>query len=308
MKSRNKDGKLKSDAIQKHEEHLSLSIKQRSDYQTRCKNSQSIVENANITDIPNNVIPNSLVGEITYSLDFAQQISYPNNPEQAGELFFKVPRKCLLFGIVNEGLQKQVTYVIDEAVDCGKGSNVVISYLHHYLSCHSVGESDLSLQADNCAGQNKNNYMIVYLIWRVLKGYHRRVNYNFMIAGHTKFTPDRCFGLIKKKYRSLFCSSVFDVAAAINESSIINQAEICGLPDGRTLVDVYDWKAYFRNTFKPIDHLLSFHRYEIFSETPGVVVCRKYVDSDPIQNMVLKKDGFLGFPEKLSPKGLSYDR
>ena len=55
MKSRNKDEKLKSDAIQKHEEHLSLSIKQRSDYQTRCKNSQSIVENANITDIPNNV-------------------------------------------------------------------------------------------------------------------------------------------------------------------------------------------------------------------------------------------------------------
>ena len=109
LKSRNKDEKLKSDAIQKHEEHLSLSIKQRSDYQTRCKNSQSIVENANITDIPNNVIPNSLVGEITYSLDFAQQISYPNNPDQAGELFFKVPRKCLLFGIVNEGLQKQVT-------------------------------------------------------------------------------------------------------------------------------------------------------------------------------------------------------
>ena len=108
----------------------------------------------------------------------------------------------------------------------------------------------------------------------------------------------------KKKYCSLFCSSVFDVAAAINESSTINQAEICGLPDGRTLVDVYD----FRNTFKPIDYLLSFHRYEIFSETPGVVVCRKYVDSDPIQNMVLKKDGFLGFPEKLSPKGLSYDR
>ena len=141
-----------------------------------------------------------------------------------------------------------------------------------------------------------------------MKGYNRKVNYNFLIAGHTNFTPDRCFGLIKKKNRSLFCSSLFDVAAAINESSTVNQAEICGLPDGRALVDVHDWKAYFRNTFKPIDHLLSFHWYEIFSETPGVVVCRQYVDSDPIQNVVLKKDGFLGFPAKLNPKGLSYDR
>ena len=145
--------KNKSDPIQKHEEHLSLSIKRRSDYQTRCKNLPGIVENAIITDIPNNVIPNSLVGEITYSFEFAQEILYPNNPDQIGELFFKVPRKCLLFGVINEGLQKQATYVIDEAVDCGKRSNVVISYLHHYLSCHSVGESDLSLQADNCTGK-----------------------------------------------------------------------------------------------------------------------------------------------------------
>ena len=196
MKSRNKDEKIKSDAIRKHKEHFSA--KQRSDYQTRCRNSQSTVEIDNITDVPNNVIPNSLVGEITYSFDFAQQTSYPNNPDLAGELFFKLPRKCLLFGVVNEGLQKQVIFVIDEAADCGKGSNVVTSYLHHYLSSHSVGESDLSLQADNCTGQNKNNYMLVYLIWRVLKGYNRTVNYNFMIAGHTKFTPDRCFGLIKK--------------------------------------------------------------------------------------------------------------
>ena len=142
-----------------------------------------------------------------------------------GSFFSKCLENVFCLELSMRGCRNK-SHVIDEAVDCGKGSNVVISYLHHYLSCHSVGESDLSLQADNCAGQNKNNYMLVYLIWRVLKGYHRRVNYNFMIAGHTKFTPDRCFGLIKKKYRSLFCSSVFDVAAAINESSTINQAEI----------------------------------------------------------------------------------
>lgn len=38
---------------------------------------------------------------------------------------------------------------------------------------------------------------------------------------------------------------VFDVTTAINESSTVNQVEICGLPDYGTLVDVYDWKEYF---------------------------------------------------------------
>ena len=43
--------------------------------------------------------------------------------------FFKVLCKAALFGISNKGLEQQVTCVINEAVDCYKGSNVVITYL-----------------------------------------------------------------------------------------------------------------------------------------------------------------------------------
>ena len=75
---------------------------------------------------------------------------------------------------------------------------------------------------------------------------------------------------------------MFDVAAAINESSTVNQAEIYGLSDGQTLVDLYDWKAYVCNTFKPIDSPLLFRQYETFSKTSGAIVCRQYVDSDLI--------------------------
>ena len=57
--------------------------------------------------------------------------------------------------------------------------------------------------------------MFVYLIWQVLKGYNWRENYDFMIAGHTKFTPDWSFGWTKK---ILLYYVLFDVTAAINES------------------------------------------------------------------------------------------
>ena len=85
-------------------------------------------------------------------------VHYPNNSDQVGCLYFKVPRKCSLFGVAHEGLGTQVTYLIDEIVDCGKGSNAVISYIHDYLNKHSFGVINLSLQAGNCSGQNKKHF------------------------------------------------------------------------------------------------------------------------------------------------------
>lgn len=105
----NKDEKVKSYAIQKHKIHLIFSLKQCSDCQICRKNSQSIVSNANITEILHSVIPNFTETEITCLFYFAQEISYPNNPDHTRELFFNVLRKGLMFEVANEGLQKQVT-------------------------------------------------------------------------------------------------------------------------------------------------------------------------------------------------------
>ncbi len=53
-----------------------------------------------------------------------------------------------------------VNYLIDESVDCGKGSNTVVSLLHHYLSKYGSGANHLVAYADNCIGQNKNNIVM----------------------------------------------------------------------------------------------------------------------------------------------------
>ena len=55
---------------------------------------------------------------------------------------------------------KQVNYLIDEAVDTGKGSNTVVSLLHHNLSKYGLGAQHLVANADNCIGQNKNNIVV----------------------------------------------------------------------------------------------------------------------------------------------------
>ncbi len=53
-----------------------------------------------------------------------------------------------------------MNYLVDEAVDTGKGGNTVASLLHHFFEVHGLGERKAHLHADNCVGQNKNNYVM----------------------------------------------------------------------------------------------------------------------------------------------------
>ena len=110
-------------------------------------------------------------------------------------------RKCGIFGVSCEATSTQVNYLIDEADDVGKGANATISLLRHYLQIHGLKEKHLCLHADNCVGQNKNNMVVQYLVWRVIAGLNETVEHSFMLVGHTKFAPDRFFGLLKRLYR-----------------------------------------------------------------------------------------------------------
>ena len=50
-------------------------------------------------------------------------------------------------------------------------------------------------------GQNKNKYVIGYLLWRFMIGLHRAIDLHMQIPGQTKCHVDAGFAQIKKKYR-----------------------------------------------------------------------------------------------------------
>ena len=104
LKARNKSDDEKSKVIETHLKHLRKAKVQRQDYQRRCALSKDNVSNYELDQ-------SSLDFSVTYSFDFAQQVSYPNNPDQPGDIFFKVPRKASLFGVSNEGLEQQVLFL-----------------------------------------------------------------------------------------------------------------------------------------------------------------------------------------------------
>lgn len=76
-----------------------------------------------------------------------------------------------------------VIFLLDEATVVSQGANCVMSLLDYFFDNYGVKEARLHLHADNCTGQNKNNAMVQYLLWRVITGKHQSITLSFMLAG-----------------------------------------------------------------------------------------------------------------------------
>ena len=152
----NCDEENKTATLQRQQAHLLHVKEERAMYKKQVADAKLVVANGNMKLGRNN--PCSKHGVMHYSFDFAQQVHYPSNPLQPGPMYFMTPRKCGIFGVCCEGIPQQVNYLIDEGMTSTKGSNAVISYLHHFFETYGLGEEVLSLHCDNCSGQNKNRY------------------------------------------------------------------------------------------------------------------------------------------------------
>ena len=249
-----------------------------------------------------------------YSFDFAQQVHYPYDSQQTGPEYFKTARKCGLFGVCNDGEKKQVLYLIDEAENPGKGADCVISLVHHYLESHGSGEEAAYLHADNCTGQNKNNAFVQYLTWRTLTGQHDSMLLSFMLVGHTKFSPDRFFGLFKKAFRRSSVSTMIEIAGVAERCTNTGQVipQVVRSTDGVVLVKFYKWTEYLNKYFRAVPNILSYHQFSVSADNLGVVKVRQYSDSTPIDVNIFKSGitqfTIAGFPAQLLPPGLDINR
>lgn len=271
FRSANLPDEVKSEKVQRQEQHLSVVQKERSLYNSIVQDAKKTVKEKNIVDLsPSSDLANN---RMHYSFDYAQQVHYPSDPLQPGPVYFLVPRKCGIFGICCEGIPQQVNYLINEGMCSSKGSNSVISYLHHFFANYGLGESAVDLHCDNCSGQNKNRFVLWYLAWRVLVGLHKEISINFMIAGHTKFSPDWCFGLLKQSYRRTPVSSLGDISEAVKHSTVtgVNVPQLVGTEDGTVIVPTYDWQSFLEPYFRPLPGMKKLQHFRFNSDNPGVV-------------------------------------
>ena len=174
-----------------------------------------------------------------------------------------------------------------------------------------MGESRVHLHADNCSGQNKNRHVIAYFMWRVLTGLHKEITFSFLIVGHTKFSPDTCFGLIKKKLRRTNLGCLQDIAIAVSVSSIVNHSQLVGAQDGTSIVPMYDWGSYLDHYTKKIVGIKKFHHFRFSHQHPGEVFVKTTCYArEKSYNILRDNHNFssLTLPSVIDPPGLPAER
>ena len=88
--------------------------------------------------------------------------------------------------------------------------------------------------------------MMQYFCWRVITGKNPNAKLSFMIAGHTKFSPDRFFGLLKKMYQQTDVSSLGHIESVVRRSTVNGRNIPLSTVDstGKRNVVWYNWSDF----------------------------------------------------------------
>ena len=148
-------------------------------------------------------------------------------------------------------------------------------------------------------------------MWRVLTGLNRTIQISFLPAGHTKFAPDWCFGLLKQKFRRTDVDSLLDFANVVNQSASVNKAQLVGETNGNVIVPTYDWTSHIAVSFKKIVGIKGYYHFKADAASPGKVLLRCVADGPVTEVNILKVNSALirnDLPPVVPPKGLTSER
>ncbi|ETO86384.1 hypothetical protein F444_00070 [Phytophthora nicotianae P1976] len=133
-------------------------------------------------------------------MDFSQNLTLPSVASTPSQWYFLSLVNVHVFGIYYANKGQQYNYVYEESV-AGKGTDEVNSMLYHFIQriVLTNGHRKLAIYADNCGGQNKNNFVVKMLLALAQTGELDVVELRFFVRDHTKNAVDRGFGLMRKK-------------------------------------------------------------------------------------------------------------
>ena len=126
-------------------------------------------------------------------------------------------------------------------------------------------------------------------MWRVLVGLNITITLSFLPVGHTKFSPDWCFGLFKQKFRLADVGCLNDIAQVVCTSATVNTVQLVGTQEGEVIVPTMNWTSYLIPYFKKIPGIKKIHHFSIDQQKVGIVQLQEWSDS-PIKNTQLLRD------------------
>ena len=147
-------------------------------------------------------------------------------------------------------------------------------------------------------------------MWRVLTGRNKTITISFLPTGHTKFSPDWCFGLIKQRFRRTEVGCLNDIADVVEQSASVNTVQLVGTQEGEQLVEFHDWTGFLAPFFNRIKSIKKLHHFIIDSSYQGIVKVKETSGSSVTDLNLLKNDkpSRNDLPPLVAPRGLSAER
>jgi hypothetical protein len=194
----------------------------------------------------------------TFVVDYGQNMELPvYNANQPGCTYYFSPLSAYNLGMVNhahkyengEVTEHMYAHIYHEGVG-KKGANNVASLVLktlrqlNLLRDDSVG-GELNIIFDNCSGQNKNNTVLKLAAWLKAAGYFKKVNFVFLVVGHTKNAADCLFNSLKHEYRKQDLFTMEQLIGALSASDCVSV--IPTVPE-----DFYDYDMLFKDLYRPL--------------------------------------------------------
>lgn len=230
------------------------------------------------------------------AFDYMQNMPLPHIPVQ--EIFYLRQLWVYAFQIHNlkDNTGHFYSYHEGEAL---KGSNEVCTFLYDYILNHIPSEiTELHLFSDGCAGQNRNQTMVRFLLALQATKRFNKIYHYFPIRGHSFLPCDRDFGCVKrviKKHDRIYIPEEYQ---EIILSSRKKQPFTVKLIRHNDIIDFKKWwpTDYKKtcsilvsgdNTRKENFAVSNYRQFLYDSSTPGYVTTWNYIN------------GFLSYTFKL---------
>ena len=129
-----------------------------------------------------------------------------------------------------------------------------------------------------------------YLAWRVMVGLNDEITLSFLIVGHTKFSPDWCFGLLKRAFRRTKVGCLDDIVRVVENSATVNHAQLVGTQSGEVLVMTYDWSEFFSEPYRQNDlkRDQSHAPLEVYQVQARLCLCQRHLWRNRKRNQTSK--------------------
>jgi hypothetical protein len=205
----------------------------------------------------------------TISADYQQSKLIPSwgRTEQPGSTYYLQKVSHDILGIVDHSVEKSTVYIFDERIG-PKNTDHTISFLTHYWNMFSQQHPwmrRLAIFLDNATSTNKKRYLFSWGMEMVSSGKIDHVHISFMIAGHTKFAPDRLFSAIGSAYKAADVFTIDDLKTLCDRSASTH------VEKGD---QVFTWRECLGEKYSDLPGIRKFHDFLIVKTHDGNVLMK----------------------------------